>query len=194
MNTMNTLNKHRAAELTKQKIRSKILLKLKIHKEEDRKRKSQIIKDKLFRTLIFKKAKVVMFFLCFGGEVDTENMIIGAKKLGKIVTVPVCEHNRIIISPCLLRHKVKFEKGPCGISMPAVKSFINVEDLDLVVIPGVAFDKKGNRLGRGRGCYDRFLTHLPKEVASIGLAFDFQILPSVPSTESDMRVDKVIFA
>jgi len=180
--------------LTKHDIRSKIISKLKIHKEEDRKRKSRVIRNKLFRTPIFKKAKVVMFYISFGGEVETEEMIIGAKRLGKKVAVPVCVHNRVILKPCLLAHKAKLEKGPYGICVPTVKNYICIKDIDLVVVPGVAFDKEGRRLGRGKGCYDRFLENLPHNKTSIGLAFDFQILPSVPTTKSDMRVHKVIFA
>lgn len=180
--------------MTKHDIRSKILEKLKTHKEEYRKRKSKIIRNKLFRTSIFKKAKVVMFYISFGGEVETEDMIVKAKKLGKTVAVPVCEHNRIIIRPCLFHHKTKLEKGPYGICVPAVKKFVDVKDIDLVIVPGVAFDVYGNRLGRGRGCYDHFLGTLPRKKISIGLAYDFQILPSVPSTKRDMRVNKVIFA
>ncbi len=184
----------RVEPLTKQKIRSKMLYQLKKHKEEDRKRKSRIIGKKLFRTLIFEKAKIVMFYLSFDGEVETEEMIIAAKKLGKIVAVPVCVHNRIIIRACLLEHKAKLEKGPYGICVPAVKNFINQQDLDLIIVPGLAFDKEGHRLGRGRGCYDRFLATLTGNKNSIGLAFDFQILPSVPVTKTDIQVSQVIFA
>lgn len=84
--------------------------------------------------------------------------------------------------------------GPYGVSEPAIKRFINLKDLDLVVVPGLAFDKKGNRLGRGKGCYDFFLKKLSKKTISIGLAFNFQILPTLPTTKRDISVDKVLFA
>jgi len=180
--------------LTKTKIRSKILNRLKTHKEEDRDKKSRLVKKRLFRTSIFKKAKVIMFYIALSGEVKTEEMIEAAKKLGKTVAVPICEHDRIIIRPCILTHRAKLRKGPYGICEPAVKSFIDIKDLDLVIVPGLAFDKKGNRLGRGRGCYDHFLQRLPKDTPAIGLAYDFQILPSVPATATDIKVNKVIFA
>jgi len=180
--------------LTKQKLRSKMLTRLKLHKEEDQERKSRIIKRKLFRSSIFKKAKTIMFYLSFGGEVKTEDMILGAKKLGKAVAVPVCEHNRMILRPCLLSHKANLVKGPYGICVPAEKTFIDPKDLDLVIVPGLAFDEKGNRLGRGKGCYDHFLNTLPGNKNSIGLAYDFQILPSVPVAKNDIHVNKVIYA
>jgi len=181
-------------KLTKKQMRSKILLRLKTQKEEDRNRKSKFIKDKLFRASVFKKAKIVMFYISFDGEVNTQGMIKEAHRLGKIVAVPVCKGNRITIRPCLLRNKAKVKKGPYGICEPAVKKYIKLEDLDLVIVPGIAFDKKGNRLGRGKGCYDYFLKRVTGDTASIGLAFDFQILPSLPATTQDVSVNKIIYA
>jgi 5-formyltetrahydrofolate cyclo-ligase len=180
--------------LTKQQIRSKILSRLKIQKEEDRDRKSNIVKQKLFRRAVFKRAKAVMFYVSFDGEVNTQDMIKEAYRLGKIVAVPVCKNDRITIRPCLLRDGAKVQKGPYGICEPAVKKYVKLEDLDLVIVPGVAFDKEGNRLGRGRGCYDRFLKKIPFDIPSIGLAFDFQILPRIPATATDIKIGEVIFA
>ena len=180
--------------LTKKQIRSKMFLRLKTQKEEDRDRKSKAIKKKLFRNPVFKKAKLVMFYMSFDGEVNTEGMIRGAHRLGKIVAVPVCKKHRLTLRPCILRNKAQLKNGPYGICEPAVKEYIKLEDLGLVIVPGVAFDKKGNRLGRGRGCYDYFLKRVPRDTARIGLAFDFQILPSIPATTTDVSVDRVIFA
>ncbi len=179
--------------MTKSQIRNKILTKLKIQKEEERNRKSKIIKDRLFKSLSFKKAKKMMFYISFGGEVNTEDMIEEAKKLGKTVVVPVCRRNRIIRA-CVLDYKAKLTKGPYGIWEPVIKKSVNPKDLDLVIVPGIAFDRKGVRLGRGKGYYDRFLKKLPKGTVSLGLAFDFQILPSIPATANDISVNRIIFA
>lgn len=187
------INCSKSKTLTKQQIRSKILLKLKTQKEDTRDKKSRRILRKLLRTDEFIKAKVVMFYITFDGEVNTEEMIKEARKLGKIVCAPVCK-NRLTIRPCILDDNTGLKKGIYGICQPLVEKPINLEDLDLVIVPGVAFDKKGNRLGRGKGCYDRFLKMLPKDIATIGLAFDFQILPTIPTTKCDASVNKVIFA
>lgn len=184
----------KGAGLTKKQIRSKILVKLKIQKEDIRDRKSRIIKEKLFREKHFKKAKIVMFYVSFGGEVKTEEMIKETLKKGKIVTVPVCKNNGITIRPCILDHKSGFKRGPYGTCEPSPRKSVLSKDIGLVIVPGVAFDKKGNRLGRGRGCYDRFLKMLPEDIPSIGLAFDFQILPEIPAKTHDARVNKIIFA
>jgi 5-formyltetrahydrofolate cyclo-ligase len=179
--------------LTKSQLRNKILVKLQNQKEEDRNRKSRIIKEKLFRTLVFKKAKTVMFYIAFDGEVDTEDMIRKARILGKRIVVPVCRKDRQIM-PCILNDKARLVRSLYGILEPAIKKPSNLEELDLVIVPGIAFDKEGRRLGRGKGYYDRFLKKLPDRASSIGLAFDFQILPSTPATPIDVSVDRVIFA
>lgn len=183
----------RTNSLTKQRIRSKILSRLKTQKEEDRDRKSSIIKEKLFKTGVFKRAKTIMIFISFGGEVNTKEMISEAKKMGKIVAVPVCK-KRKSMRPSILLDRAKLMTGLYEIYEPAIKKFVSLGKLDLVLVPGVAFDKKGNRLGRGKGYYDRFLARLPSKTTSIGLAFDFQILPSLPTTQRDKKVHRVIFA
>lgn len=180
--------------LTKGQIRSKILLRLKTQKEDARRRKSRVIKERLFNTRIFKKAKRVMFYISFDGEVKTEEMIKEARNSGKIIAVPACRKNRKVIMPCIWQQDARLKKGPYGIWEPAVKKTVPIKNLDLVVVPGVAFDKRGNRLGRGKGYYDRFLKKLSGSIPRIGLGFDFQILPSVPATRHDVTVDRVIFA
>lgn len=179
--------------MTKEQIRSRILAKLKTQKEEDRERKSKKVKDKLFKSLVFRRSKRVMFYISFGGEVKTQEMIKEAQNLGKIVTVPVCARNRRV-KPCLLSAEAKLREGIYGTREPAIKKFMKLRDLDLVLVPGVAFDRRGNRLGRGKGYYDRFLKRIPLKAHSIGLAFDFQILPDLPTTATDICVNKVIFA
>ena len=178
--------------MTKEQIRNRILLRLKTQKEEERERKSKIIKEKLFKSSIFKKAKRVMFYISFDGEVNTREMIKEAQNLGKIVAVPVCKKKRMML-PCVLGRSTKLKKGLYGIYQPAIEKLINLKDLDLVIVPGVAFDKQGNRLGRGKGYYDCLLNKIPK-APSIGLAFDFQILPHLPATTEDVSVNRAIFA
>ena len=180
--------------LTKAQIRSKILKRLKTQKEEDRNRKSKLIKDKLLRNKVFKEAKVVMFYIAFGGEVNTEEMIREAKKIGKLICVPIFRKDKEIMQPAMFVDHAKLKKGPYGVLEPATETLVEPEDLDLIVVPGLAFDKGGNRLGRGKGCYDRFLGSLSDNTPSIGLAFDFQVLPLIPTTCNDVSVKKVIFS
>jgi len=180
--------------LTKAEIRSKILLRLKTQKEEDRNRKSTIIKDKLLRNKVFKKAKIIMFYIAFGGEVNTKEMIREAQKTGKLICVPVYRKDKETMQPAIFEDHAKLKKGPYGVLEPVIEVMLKPEDLDLVIVPGLAFDKQGKRLGRGKGCYDRFLRTLSKKASSIGLAYDFQILPLVPTAKHDCSVHNIIFS
>ncbi len=180
--------------LTKAQIRSKILLRLKMQKEEDRNRKSKLIKDKLLRNKVFKKAKRVMFYIALGGEVNTKEMIREAKKTGKLICVPVYRKDKETMQPAIFEDHAKLKKGPYGVLEPVTEIMLKPEDLDLVIVPGLAFDKEGRRLGRGKGCYDRFLRKLSENTSSIGLAFDFQVLPLVPTAKHDVSVNNIIFS
>jgi 5-formyltetrahydrofolate cyclo-ligase len=191
---LGNVNRIKGAGLTKAQIRSKILKRLKTQKEEDRNRKSIFIKDKLLRNKVFKKAKIIMFYVAFGGEVKTEEMIREAKKIGKVICVPICKKDKETMQPAILKDHAKLKKGSNGVLEPVTTTLVKPEDLDLIIVPGLAFDKKGNRLGRGKGCYDRFLIKLSKNTTSVGLAFDFQILPRIPITSHDVSVKKVIFS
>ncbi len=186
------MDKAKDIALTKQQMRNKILSRIRAQKEEDRARKSKAIKNKLFKTAVFKKAKRIMFYLSFGGEVDTREMIKEALALGKEVILPVCRNS--MLKACLFDSSMGLRKGVYGILEPKLKNYVDPKKINLVACPGIAFDKKGNRLGRGKGYYDRFLKKLSPKAASLGLAFSFQVLPSVPTSSTDVKVDKVIFA
>jgi 5-formyltetrahydrofolate cyclo-ligase len=193
MKTKNA-KKESVVQLTKQRIRSKILIKLLNQKEEHRKRKSKSVQRKLFAAAVFKKARLVMFYIPLRGEVDTHDMIKAAQKLGKKVVVPVCQKHTIDLRPCLLDAPVQLRRGPYGVYEPVVAQYVPISRLDLVIVPGVAFDASGNRLGRGKGFYDRFLKKAPATTAVFGLAFDFQVLPSIPTQPHDVKVHRVIAA
>ena len=156
-------------------------------------RKSVSISRKLFRTRAFMRARIIMFYKAFSGEVDTEGMIKAAQKLGKIVVVPVCGENRKLI-PCILKDGARLLRGPYGIWEPAIKRSVSLRSIDLVIVPGVAFTKDGKRLGRGKGYYDRFLSRLSEHAATIGLGFDFQVLADLPANAMDVNVQRVIAA
>jgi len=182
----------------KRKLRKYILNKLKVQKEVSRARKSYKVQEKLFSCLEFKEAKNILFYASFDGEVDTFKMIKEAKRNKKNIALPVIKERAKTIVPSLVNSFQKtFVKNVYGISEPKKEHIkpIAKENIDLVIVPGVAFDKKGNRLGRGKGYYDRFLKTLPRHVFTIGLAFDFQVIPRIPYQKNhDLPVDKILFA
>jgi 5-formyltetrahydrofolate cyclo-ligase len=95
---------------------------------------------------------------------------------------------------CALPDKGALVRGIHGTCEPAVTQIMQVRDIDVVLVPGIAFDREGNRLGRGKGCYDRFLCTLQPHTRTVGLAFDFQIVSSLPVSACDVRVDRVLSA
>lgn len=180
----------------KQTVRKEILDKLREQSPKDRRIKSSSIEKKLFALPEFRNARTIMFFVSCDFEVDTHRMIEHALAEGKRVAVPVTlsRERRLIAS--LIKSLKELQKGCLGILEPKEDSLcpVDARDIDLVITPGVAFDKKGNRLGRGRGYYDRFLSRIPKTTPSIGLAYDFQVLPKLPILSHDAPVTHVIYA
>ena len=182
----------------KRKLRKLMLKRLNNQKEESRGEKSIKIKEKLFRLDVFKKAKTIMMYLALNPEVQTYQMIEGALRLGKRVAVPVCGTKAKKITPCLIKGLESrcFKEGPYGIKEPSGRKAVNIREIDLCLVPGLAFDLSGNRLGRGMGYYDRFLGSLAADAPKIGLAFKFQVLKSLSQycLPHDLRVDQVVFA
>lgn len=182
----------------KRKIREEILKKLKSHKEEERLKKSSKIAGKLFRLREFVRAKTILFYLSFDGEVDTVKMIEDTLRQGKKVAVPVVVKKSKDMLASLIEDPLReCKRGPLGICHPKEEYIrpVPAELLDLVLVPGLAFDEAGNRLGRGMGYYDRFLSRLPKDTPTIGLAFSFQMVSDFPPLEPhDFAVTKVLFA
>ncbi|MDO8525168.1 MAG: 5-formyltetrahydrofolate cyclo-ligase [Candidatus Omnitrophota bacterium] len=181
----------------KHKIRSYIKEKLNSRSELEKTEKSGIIKNKLFNEEVFKKASVVMFYVSLKDEVNTLSMIDEAIGIGKRVCVPVIikEEKRLIAGE-IKDSMADLKRQHFGIYQPIkgrVKE-VPLEDIDLIVVPGIAFDKKNFRLGRGHGYYDRFLSALPDHTRTIGLAFDFQVVEDLPKDAHDIPVWKTITA
>ncbi|HOX54709.1 MAG TPA: 5-formyltetrahydrofolate cyclo-ligase [Candidatus Omnitrophota bacterium] len=177
----------------KQQLRASMLSQLSKLKEVDRADKSFSIQQKLFETLEFKKAKIILFYASLKTEVETDRMIKEAQAQGKLIGLPVVLEKNLV--PFLAKDFPKnLHLGPYDIRQPK-KEFshpVSLADIDLVIVPGIAFDNSCNRLGRGKGYYDRFLKTLPKETATIGLAFDFQIVDNLPHSSIDLPVNKII--
>lgn len=181
----------------KHRIRKAIKEKIKQCSELDKSCKSGIIKDKLFSEEVFKKAKTVMFYVSLKDEVSTISMIDEAIRAGKRTCVPVIlkEEKRLIAGEVKDRAR-DLESQHFGIYQPKTGHVreVPLEDIDLVVVPGVAFDRNNVRLGRGHGYYDRFLCGLPDKAKTIGLAFDFQVVDHLPKDSHDIPVWKTISA
>ena len=175
-------------------LRTHFLELLKKQASAERQAKSHLIEQQLFELAAFKKAKTVLFYASLPGEVDTFAMIKKTIELSKRICLPVVMQNQREMIPTLIKTLADLENGVYGIAQPRKNSSreISLEEIDAVVVPGVAFDASNHRLGRGKGYYDRFLTQLPKTTTTIGLAFDFQLTDSLPVEEHDVPLSCVI--
>ena len=178
----------------KKSIRKEILVKRNELPEEAVREKSRRIKKKLFELLEFKKAKTVMFYAAKDKEVETEEIIRESSKLGKRVAVPVSKVKERDLIPSLLTDYGELVSGAYGILEPEEECYqpVPLEKLELIIVPGVAFDYWGNRLGFGGGFYDNFLGKVPVNIPRLGLAFELQMVEELPVEENDVPVDGII--
>jgi len=179
----------------KRALKHEIFEKRKALSKEDVKEKSRKIKENLFSLEEFKKAKNIMFYVSFKNEVGTHEMLkeLIAKK-EKTIIVPYVLENYPILQLSELKNFDWLESKTFGVLEPRelyIREF-NHEKVDLVIVPGIAFDKKGYRIGYGHGYYDRFLKILKKDVKKIGLAFEIQVVDEIPEEEHDVPVDIVV--
>ena len=181
---------------SKQIFRERILTLLRNQKEEERLSKSLVIKKRLFETQEFREAKIILFYASFDGEVRTFEMMAEAQQLGKTIGLPrIMDRRKGFVSLSVTSLEDDLEPGEYGIQEPKMDParLLVSEQLDLVIVPGVAFDRRNNRLGRGGGYYDRFLGSLPDGVPIFGLAYDFQIVDDLPSPDRhDVPVSRVL--
>ncbi|RLE11900.1 5-formyltetrahydrofolate cyclo-ligase [Candidatus Aerophobetes bacterium] len=158
-------------------------------------KKSDRVKEFLFDFPPFNKAKMVLFYISLPSEVQTHRMIKDSLKIGKRVAVPVVELSSRKITPFEIKNpECKLIPGPFNIPEPEKDERypVSLKEIELVIVPGVAFDTKGRRLGFGGGFYDRFLNKLSSRVKSVALAFECQIIDEVPCEEHDVSVDYII--
>ena len=158
--------------------------------EESRNIQGELVSSKEFNT-----SKTVMTYVSLPDEVDTMYFIEKALERGKKVAVPYIDDTDNTIIAVRLTSKIELVKGRFGIYEPkdGPAGKVDLKEIDLIVVPGIAFDKKNMRLGRGKGYYDRFLSDPNLSSAiSIGLAYKCQIVNLLPSASHDRPVMRVI--
>ena len=135
-----------------------------------------------------------MFYAAKGNEVRTENMIKESIRMGKKVAVPVMRKERTLSPSLLTDYDTELTIKRFGILEPREKClrFIKPEEIEIVIVPGVAFDRCGGRIGFGKGFYDNFLKEMGNKAHTIGIAYQFQIVDKLPVNESDISIDIII--
>jgi len=130
-----------------------------------------------------------MMYYSLPDEVDTHDFI-NEISIDKNVVLPVVtDHENIELR--IFHNPSEMKYGAYNIMEPTGKVFDRYEEIDVAVIPGMAFDNDCHRLGRGKGYYDRFLKKVPS-VYKIGICFNFQKVEHVPSSEHDVDMDEII--
>ncbi len=179
----------------KQKLKDKVSEKREALSNGEVKEKSSKIRENLFSLPELKDAKNVLFYVSFNNEVNTIGMIKELLINGeKNIIVPFVEKGNPILQLSGLKDFNELEPKTYGILEPKegkIKKF-NINNLDLVIVPGVAFDKSGHRIGYGFGYYDRFLKKLSKDAIKIGLCYDFQLIDKIPEEKHDVPMDIVV--
>lgn len=155
-------------------------------------RTSDLVQRRVLRLDEFRRAKVVSAYLAVEGEVRTELLLDACWKAGKKVCVPAYRPAGGEYRWAFLQENDRLRDGPWGIPEPAKPAAASPARIDFVIVPGVAFDGRGNRLGHGCGYYDRLLASLRRgDVFKLGLAFSHQVVESIPAMPHDVAMDAV---
>ncbi|MBO4587154.1 MAG: 5-formyltetrahydrofolate cyclo-ligase [Bacteroidales bacterium] len=164
---------------------------------EEKLRRSEGIMRQVESLPAFQQARVVLLYWSMADEVQTHDFVNRWYK-DKVLLLPCVDGDdlrlRQYTGPECLVAGEQFGIGepadhdPAGAPIP---EFTNLDRVELIIVPGVAFDRQHNRMGRGRGFYDRMLKSTPNAI-KVGVAFDFQLLDEIPTEEFDMKMDMVI--
>ncbi len=157
--------------------------------------KSSNILNRLTTTSFYSNANNVMIYISFGSEVLTKPIIDDLLNNGKRVFIPVTvPATKALIVSELKNYEDDLKVGHFGVMEPKDEALrpVDPSTLDLVVVPGVVFDRNGYRIGYGGGYYDRFIPRLSQNTTTVSLAFDMQLVDKIPTSEYDVAVQYII--
>lgn len=152
--------------------------------------KSQSAAKLFLSSPLYENAKHIMLYKSLGNETDTNDIIMSAFRDGKKVAFPVTDPASGEITPCFATDETEFEKGAFLVSEPVNAEIADAEEIELILVPGIAFDKKGARIGFGKGCYDRLLQN--SCATKVGFCYDFQVCGEILSEQHDVTMDYIV--
>ena len=156
----------------------------------NKKNKSQLIVEKIINSEYFKNSKVIAFYKPLKNEVDINSLINYALSCGKIVLLPRVVDNEMIFLK--IDSETLYEESSFHVFEPIYhEELVYYEKIDLMIIPGVAFSFDNNRLGYGKGYYDRFLKG--EDTLKVGVCYKEQFLDCIPTDDNDVKMDLVIY-
>jgi len=157
--------------------------------------KSRCIQKRLCQLADFTENHCILFYAAYQKEVRTQEAIQTALQQGKKVVLPLIDlQDKKLILFQVYHYPQDVEEGCFSIPQPRKERqrVVPLECIDLVILPGIAFDLQGNRLGYGGGYYDRLLSAKHSATTLIGLAYELQIVEDIPNLSHDVQADKVI--
>ena len=177
--------------MNKQELRKTVRQRKRAMTEEQIVQKSERLGQLFAQSDVYRNASAIYGYLPYNQEVRTVPMLEQALRDGKRVAVPKCygDEMRFIWMDDLS----KVEKGYAGIPEPVADEPVADDETALVLMPGLAFDPRGHRIGYGGGFYDKFLAKEPNH-PTLALCYDFQMLPELKTEEFDIPVDQVLWA
>ena len=189
------MNDGGSLEEEKSRLRKGLREKLEKLKPEERRKRSQEILARLFDHPRFLEARSLLTYIARDSEVETRPILDEARKKGKRVYIPRVDAVKRQIEIIEAADLALLKPGAHGILEPPFdKGRVGRPgDLDLVIVPGLGFDREGGRLGRGEGYFDRFLKEA-RQAYKIGLAFACQILDRIPRVPHDILMDEILAA
>jgi 5-formyltetrahydrofolate cyclo-ligase len=180
-------------ELSKKEIRNKIINNRDMLDLRTRSDMDEVIFNKFINSDYYKKAEVIFAFVSFASEVDTKKIIEYAIKENKTICVPKVKSREEGFEIYKIKGLQDLEAGFYGILEPKVAcEIIDYESIDFILMPGVAFDKYGGRIGYGGGFYDRYLSKLKKDIPKIAISYELQIIDKIPMALHDIPIDGII--
>jgi len=165
--------------------------------QENKDEQSRTICERFMALPAYAVAKTVMFYIDVRSEVRTRHSLPAALASGKTIVVPWC-NDKGELELYRLKDMSELAVGMYKILEPKAElralpeKQCAVEDLDIVMVPGVAFDRRGARMGHGKGYYDKLLEHARRDTPLVALAFECQFFPEIPTAEHDIFMDKII--
>ena len=155
------------------------------------------IRDKFYKSKYYMESKKIFMYVSYDSEINTKEIINKALMDNKKVYVPRTEFKTRLMDAVEITSLENLIESKYGILEPSTEEpYINPNELDLIVVPGVAFDRNGGRVGYGAGFYDRYFKKISKDrikkIKKLALAYSFQVLDNVPMDEQDVPVSCII--
>jgi len=176
--------------MPKRSIRSSFLAERKARPSQTCADSSSEIQKRFLLSNLFRDSRCLALYSAIHNEVSTDEIVGEALDNGKSLVFPRVSGDTLEF--VMIESPAELVPGAFGVKEPSGCTLVPVQTLDLVVVPGVAFDQRGHRLGYGRGYYDRALAECRSHCVKVGFAYDFQLVEELPATEYDETLSVLI--